>query len=209
MYALRHPTGDSGPLRHDEFYIRILIDIVPHSVEVDGLHKGVNVTVTTPPLDPEARGELGSDPRMIPSFKGWRTELESRWESSYTGIGIALDFNVHYLLNKVHFGVQMGVPLTRKSVNSERLKPRLTWWQQKISSGLGDRLIPDPDDMQTLEYLGSLDPDTISKIDISDLPPEQIQRLHEYLIVLRIVGPSVINNLRRTTNSDRSSEDEE
>ena len=59
------------------------------------------------------------------------------------GIGIALDFKVYYPKKKIRFGVQMGLPLLRESVNG--LESCLLWWENEISNALGDHRISNPE----------------------------------------------------------------
>ena len=197
MDVLQSPVPGSRELiSHGEFYLRIQINLVPHEVPAPtGFHSGINVSVTSPPLEPVTQEEIGGskldqdvleslkclacDKSQVDSFKRWRTCLKQR-ANDYTGIGIAVDFTVHYPLNRVHFWVQMGLPFMEVEIS--RLKPRLSRWQNKISRAFGDFSKPaEAEDGVILKYLEQLHRDTISEIDLSDVPTEQIWRLHEHL----------------------------
>jgi hypothetical protein len=183
--ALRSTAGKHGALRPGNFYIRISIDIVAPGAQVNGFKEGFNVSANTQPLH-RPWDVFGSARLQAESFEKWITELDKTTEKTYTGIGIAFDFTVHYQHNRVRFGMQMGLPILKNSVRN--LTPNLSWWQQKISDELGEyrptrfhRYRPILDCLTLLKSLEPPHPSTIPEIGTCDLSPEEIIQLDELL----------------------------
>lgn len=134
-------------LGHDEFYLRILIEIVSEGTYVirDGtkLKEGVNVSAMVLILDEycgkddEARGKKSH----VRSYKKWKAKWKGHKDCR--GIWIVLDFRVYYPTTKVGFGVHMGLPLVGYT---EDMKRQAIYWENKVSNALSDheKIVSDP-----------------------------------------------------------------
>lgn len=140
--VLRTPAavGVDGRLSHDDFYLRILIEIAAKGVQIPGerkLEEGVNVSVKTPPLyvDEETRG-FGGKKFQVTHINRWKGKLEGR-HPDYAGIGIAVDVEVYYHPDeKICFEVGMGLPVLKESL--EELECRGSLWDSAIIKALSD-----------------------------------------------------------------------
>lgn len=126
---------DSFELRHDNVYLRILIEIVPKGEQDDEKREGINVSVLLPSLDKNHRRESRGKLKQITWINEWRDWVEENHDS-YTGVGIAIDFKVYCGDNKICFGVQLGLPLLKGQV--EDLEPPQSCWRDRILKALSD-----------------------------------------------------------------------